>query len=510
MNDLNHVKNHSPLVGSDITRVDKTNTTDDEQEVKTRESFLEKVIQSLSDISFSQDSLGNTYASYSEGEMISNTRIESRKFKSFLRKKIYTKFNKALPKKIMSDLIDSLAGVALTTGKSKEFFVRTYKSAPNEYFYDLAREDGTFIKINDQDWSIVKGGSNQFIRPSGMLEIPIPKKCLDLEVLKKYFCDGCEGNFLLIISYLIKSMIHDSGPFPILCFMGEQGTGKSWKSRAVKSLIDPSKPTLRSPPKGEEQFALYANSNWLLALDNLSTITNSMSDIYCRLSTGGGFATRKLYSNEEEFILEVIRPILINGINSVTTRGDFLERSLIIELNRISKRKPEKILNEEFNKDKPLILGTLFSIFSKVLSIKDDISLENPPRMADFATIGVAVERVLGFKEGVFLSSYENNMGSSMESSLEKDNVALALYQILRDNDNKFEGTVSELFEEFIYCVGGNLRYLPRTPGKLSEYLKRLAPLLKRQGIEITWGERQGGTGRRMIRITFNPRHSHE
>jgi hypothetical protein len=59
---------------------------------------------------------------------------------------------------------------------------------------------------------------------------------------------------------------------------------------------------------------IAATNSWCMALDNISHLPAWLSDAVCRLSTGGGFATRTLYENDEETIFDAQRPIILNGI----------------------------------------------------------------------------------------------------------------------------------------------------------------------------------------------------
>ena len=75
---------------------------------------------------------------------------------------------------------------------------------------------------------------------------------------------------------------------------------------------------------------IAANNGWVINLDNLSYVSPELSDAMCRLSTGGGFATRTLYENDEETIFAAQRPQILNGIEDIGCRSDLLDRSLII------------------------------------------------------------------------------------------------------------------------------------------------------------------------------------
>lgn len=90
-----------------------------------------------------------------------------------------------------------------------------------------------------------------------------------------------------------------------------------------------------------------------MAFDNLSGLNAEMSDLFCRISSGVGFTKRALYSNDKEIIYDISRPVLFNGIDELTTRADFLDRAIIINLSKITKekRKSESRLDKDFDED---------------------------------------------------------------------------------------------------------------------------------------------------------------
>ncbi len=116
---------------------------------------------------------------------------------------------------------------------------------------------------------------------------------------------------------------------------------------------------MRSQPREPRDLAIAANNAWCIAFDNLSSVPDWLSDGLCRLSTGGGFATRTLYSDSDETILDATRPILLNGIDSVATRGDLLDRAILLTLPRLQNVKPERDFWRDFDSARPRILGAL-------------------------------------------------------------------------------------------------------------------------------------------------------
>jgi hypothetical protein len=90
------------------------------------------------------------------------------------------------------------------------------------------------------------------------------------------------------------------GPYPLLAISGEQGSAKTVLSKMLKALIDPSAAPVRALPREERELMIAANNGYLLAFDNLSGLPAWLSDALCRLASGGSFAVRPLYTDDDE------------------------------------------------------------------------------------------------------------------------------------------------------------------------------------------------------------------
>jgi hypothetical protein len=110
----------------------------------------------------------------------------------------------------------------------------------------------------------------------------------------------------------------------------------------------------------------------------------------------------------------------LTGIEELATRGDLLDRSIIVDLPRIreAERKLEGELMREFYEARPRILGALLDAVSAGLRNYDTIRLEKLPRMADFAK-WAAAEPALGWKPGAFLRAYAANRDMANEMTLD-------------------------------------------------------------------------------------------
>jgi hypothetical protein len=148
----------------------------------------------------------------------------------------------------------------------------------------------------------------------------------------------------------------------------------------------------------------------VLAFDNVSGLPAWISDTLCRLATGGGFAVRQLYSDQDEVLFDAARPVILNGIEDIVTRPDLADRAVFLTLEPIpeERRRPEEELWAAFEAERPRILGVLLDAVAKGLADLPRTKLDKLPRMADFALWATACETAL-WPSGTFWSAYCGN-----------------------------------------------------------------------------------------------------
>ncbi|MEK7996006.1 MAG: hypothetical protein AAB403_19575, partial [Planctomycetota bacterium] len=220
--------------------------------------------------------------------------------------------------------------------------------------------------------------------------------------------------------------------------------------------------------------------------DNVSGLTTWLSDAICRLSTGGGFSVRELYSDTEEAIFDVKRPLILNGIEDVGLRSDFADRTIIINLPAISgnDRLDEKALDKQFNQLHTRMLGGLCNAVSMALKNIDTVKLDSLPRMADFALWITASEPALNYNNLVGL--YLDNRKQQNELVLGASVVGSAIIDFMATRVT-WTGTMKQLLDEVDTLVSKDKRgqSYPKDAIRLSGKLRRDAPSLRQHGIEI-------------------------
>jgi hypothetical protein len=244
----------------------------------------------------------------------------------------------------------------------------------------------------------------------------------------------------------------------------------------------------------------------MLAFDNISKLPDWISDTLCRLSTGGGFATRQLYTDLDEQLFDAMRPVVLNGIEDVVVRPDLADRSLFMALKNIAdnKRKAELRFWRDFNAAHPKILGALLDGVAYGLRELPNTKLETAPRMADFALWATACEGAF-WKAGTFAAAYQQNRDDALGAVIEADLVATAVQNFMTRRPGGWTGTAATLLGALKMAVTEQVmkqRDWPSTPRALSGRLRRAAATLRRVGIEVTF-ERDTHTKKRSRDITL-------
>lgn len=397
----------------------------------------------------------------------------------------------------------TLSAAALFDGAEQELGVRVM-SHNGRMYIDLGTDAWDAVEIDATGWRIVATPPVRFYRPAILRPLPTPVVGGSLDDLAGLLNIEA-GSWPLIRGFLVGCFL-PSGGRPALNLVGEQGSGKSTVARMLKRLIDPSKAELRSEPHSDKDLMIYAQGSLLIGLDNLSGLARWLSDALCRLSTGGSSGSRMLYANDEEFVFEAQRPVVITSIGVVATQPDLLSRMITVTAAPIAdkQRRTEDEVMRDFTEAQPRLLGALYGAISAAMRHHASVRLSENSRMADWTKWVVASEGG-NEAESAFISAYKSNGQSVNAQVLEESPIAQAIIDLLgRQLGGIWEGTASELLNTLEECAAGGVRYSrdwPDTPRALSVKLQRLVTTLRAEGIDLVLGEREGKARKRIIRV---------
>jgi hypothetical protein len=387
----------------------------------------------------------------------------------------------------------AIEATAVLDGPLCEANVRIAEYGGRVYVH-LADDADTVFEIDADGWRERPDPPVRFVRAKGMLALPTPRPGGKLEDLRRVLNCPDDCTFALIRAWFAQAF-RKPGPFPLLVLLGEQGTAKTTTSRVLKRLTDPREADVRSEPNEARDLMIGANHNWVLAFDNLSGLPGWLSDALCRLSTGGSFSIRGLYTDDEEITFSAKRPMILNGIEDFVTRPDLLERALIVHHPPIpeEQRRPEADVWAEFDELAPGLLGAMFDYVAGGLRELPRLEKVPLPRMADFAKFAMACETARAGTCDGFLAAYRDNQAGANEQVLDSSPVAAALQKFMAARD-EWAGTGTELLNLLNPLTPDPKdRDWPKKPNALSGKLKRLAPSLRRAaGLDVRTGGREG------------------
>ena len=476
-----------------------------EQESEAKPNQATALVELATDrAEFFHDANGDAYATIQVQKHKETWRLRTKGFRNWLLQQYYEDTEGAANSQALQDALGILEANAWFKGPLLPVFLRVAEHN-GAIFIDLCNDKWEAVEITATGWRVVADPPVKFKRTPGMLSLPYPVAGGSLDELRSFTNFSSENDWALFCSWLVQG-VGPTGPYPVLVFHGEHGSAKSTIQAMARSLIDPNSSPLRTEPRNEHDLVIAASNGWCISLDNLSIMHGWLSDGICRLSTGGGLSTRQLYTDNEEVLFNVKRPVMINGIEELVTRPDLLDRSLNTNSRQIAedRRRPEKEIWEEFNSAMPRILGALYDAVSCALRNLPATKLDRLPRLADFAMWAVAAESGLGLSKGTFLKAYSENKESANDLVLESSAVAKALLAFAEE-ETEWLGHATELLKELSDEVDEGTRRQKSWPGDgraLSNRLRRLAPNLRAAGMGIEFDVREGKR-KRLIRIEW-------
>lgn len=418
--------------------------------------------------------------------------------KSELSSHFYANFGSVPTTSALNDALNTIEGMARAK-PDRKMLHRRVANRDGEIWIDPGDVTGHAIRVAPEGWSLAEPPV-LFVRSKASRTLPVPEPGGNVDDLRR-FLNVSTHLWPLLVAWLVAAFIPDI-PHPILSINGEHGTGKSTLSRRVVRLIDPSVAEVRALPTKLDDWAVAANGSYVVALDNVSSLSQAMSDALCRAATGDSLVTRKLYTDHEEAILTFRRVIILNGIGLNRIAGDLADRTLSIELEPItgSARLTEEELLKDFERELPRLFGALLDLVAATLKALPKIDQPELPRMADFARIVSAVDAVRGTSA---LEVYVAQASELSTAVIEGDQVGAVLQRFLAER-HSWSGTSTELLEDVDSWDPDvkDWRFWPRTPEAMGMAVTRLAPDLRKLGYTADF---ERGSKRRTWTLALPP-----
>ena len=414
--------------------------------------------------------------------------IGSRAFELWLIGLYYNSYGQPISNDAIKQVLGACSAKAMYDNPNPISLSVRVAERDGEFWYDLSNNDWQAVRVSKAGWFIENEPPILFNRFRHQSPQAIPKNGGNINKLLGYV--NLKDNETLFLCWLVSCFVPNI-PHPAIILHGEKGAAKSTASELLKNLIDPSSLETLTLQSNQRTLAVNLLNHWFLPFDNVSFISEEVSDTLCRAITGGGIQQRKLNTNSEDVIITFQRCIAINGIQNVAKRADLLDRSILIELLRIKdeKRKELSEIMSSFEADRADILGGIFDNLSKAMAIYPTVKLCNLPRMADFARWGYAIGEALGGMGQQFLDEYAANRQIQNEEAIANDPVATLIVEFMRDRDY-WSGKCSELYNKllsiaFDHGISTSDKYYPKNAIVLAKKFSDIKSNLESIGLYI-------------------------
>lgn len=461
-------------------------------------------------VDFYADHQGHPYIDVVMSDDVRRTmRVRSREVRVLLDRLFYEAEREPLGSQARHDAVDAIAARAQHSGTTRDVRLRVAEH-DGAIYIDIGDDEWRAARVDATGWKLLcsRDVPVRFRRAAGCQALPLPTRGGSVRELKRYI-RADEDAFILTVAWLIGAFC-PTGPYVTLVLSGEQGSSKSTSARLLRALVDPHGVPLRAAPREERDLAVGAIASHVLALDNLSYLPEWLSDCLCRIATGGGWAMRTLYTDDEETILSATRPVIITGISDVATRGDLADRAYSVSLQRIGDedRLTEAELQASFEEAAPRIFGALLDALAVGIQNIAEVRARRMrlPRMADAAAWVIACEPALPWTAGDYLRAYMGVRAEMHAEGVAGDPVAAAIVEHVNRHDGSWRGTPAELLDALNATrnTARQPRGWPETARALSGHVTRLAPMLRGVGIEVDRGRTSKNRFIELLRAT-NP-----
>lgn len=422
--------------------------------------------------------------------------VDSETFEEWFRAYCYDKYGRILSPGGHAQAQAHIRMKARQMKNRSKFYKRIYER-PDAIYYDLGREDGKYLKITAENIKLVKNSRILFHHSAIFapqtepdFENASPKDVM--RFIKRHFNFKSESDRILFAVFLVGCFFGERFSNPVLEIYGQKASAKSTCFKRIQDLIDPLTVNPLFPmSRKENEVAMCLTEEYMVCFDNISYISQDISDLLCRNYTRTVQVRRKLFTDNTQSISEPNAIVCINSTRQCIMRSDLADRAIFLELERI---KPEEMLGDEelkkkWEKDRPLFFGALCQTVRGVLGDGNPPAKLSPVRMVDFYEMAVKAGRQLGYAEEKVYEAFRLNRKKINESVVSGNVLLMAIENFMEREENRdgIRCRVSDFYRDLkIYAMeecGINGRSFPGAPEVMTRKMSEDRSNLEDTGI---------------------------
>lgn len=368
--------------------------------------------------------------------------VESDDFESFFRQYCYTRLDKIIPSSTASAQAQAHLKM-LALNSNHRTLCRRITIRKGNVYYDLGLDKNRYLKISKAQVGVVETTRLLFLRNSVFLPQVEPDLTGQpegiLSLIDKHFHIKQESDKIILATFLIGCFFTSKVSTPILQVYGEKGSGKTLFIEHILSLLNPTSAGGYSLPRKADDVAIVLSSDYMVIFDNVSWISNEISDLFCRNCTGGTQVKRRFFTDNSQRLLKLGAVVVFNSTHQSVMRSDLADRTLYFQLERFrqEERQGDYTLNRSWKKDLPAFFGDLCLAVQGVLNDSQEAEYQSPIRLTDWYELCVKAGRQLGYSEEDVYFAFEENRKRATESIVGGDVLLYSIEQFMLQKEYK-------------------------------------------------------------------------
>lgn len=348
-------------------------------------------------------------------------------------------------------------------------------------YIDIGSKDRKVIRIDKHGWSV--GNYKVFFkRHKEMAELPLPERGGHIQEIFEFMPPMPKQDQCLALSWLIASFFSEIER-AFLLVEGENGTGKTTLTKLLKSFIDPAHGGALTYSDNVNNMAQILDHHCIPLIDNVTKISQSVSDIFCTTYSGASHTKRKQYTDGEDYIFNLTGNVIFTTVHMTKPKSDFLNRCYKIETQMTDETYRSKL---QYEKKFEAVKGKLFgAVIDCVVKTMAEIEKSEPVtrfRTVDFDHVASCAAEVMKYGKELFWEARQHCESIKKKSITDSTPLILALDGHLKSNGNRFFGPIGKLLQQLPkdLQIRGEI---PNKPNVLARRLNELKPELNAAGI---------------------------
>jgi energy-coupling factor transporter ATP-binding protein EcfA2 len=382
-------------------------------------------------------------------------------------------------------------------------------------FLDLGTRSGEYVEITADGWWIREPRRGDecpalFYRSATTNPLPIPERGGARDELATLLALRLDDDrFRVAWGWLVAQVFPETAR-PLIYFLGTQGSGKTTRGLMLANVLEPQTEMGAVLKRSEKENNVVARANYILTSDNMTKMSEDISNWLCSLVTGHRVVERLLYTNADTFAYSLKRTGIFTGkIKPAGLESDAEERMIFLEFERmtVANIRADDDLMADLREAHPRILGAVLTDMAAVLARVGEVTIEQTSgyRFINFAKCFVAMDTV---DAPGYIDALNREATEAQIERVHDEPVLIAVLRVVATEDEgEWTGTAADLLNAMARYAPDDAgrpgrTWWPASPKGLSTHLRKQQHALNLAGLSVDYRK---SNGTRLIHATVTP-----